>query len=138
MRYLLFTEFLILLLGPVMEPAIAQGGEPFCLRLDEKENCRYPSMDACNAVAMSGGGYCTENFRLYGNKGAKRYCLATRYGTSCVYNDRRRCINIAGQRGAEGAACVDNYALSETERRRLEEVGASDCDPSDFACQAGL
>jgi hypothetical protein len=36
MRYLLFTGFLILLLGPVMEPAIAQGGEPFCLRLDEK------------------------------------------------------------------------------------------------------
>ena len=138
MRYLLFTAFLVLFFSPVIEPVMAQGSGSFCLRVDEKENCSYPSMDACNAVAMSSGGYCAENFRLYGSKGAKRYCLATRYGTSCIYNDRRRCINAAGARGEEGAACVDNYALSEAERRRLEEKGASDCDPTDFACQAGL
>jgi len=123
-----------------MEPVFAQGSGSggFCLRVDENENCAYASLDACNAAAMERGGYCAENFRLYGNSGAKLYCLATRYGTRCVYNDRKRCVNAAGARGEEGAACVDNYALTDVERRNLEESGAADCEPTDFACQAGL
>jgi hypothetical protein len=138
MRYFLLSLFLMIFLGPVAVPVLAQGSGAFCIKIDEKENCVYPSMETCTAVTMTLGGYCTENFRLYGNKGAKPYCLATRFGTSCTYNSRQRCVNAAGARGEEGAACVKNYALSDLERRQLEEAGVSDCDPTDFTCQAGL
>ena len=138
MRHIFVSVLAVALLASAATSVMAQGSGQFCLRIDQKENCSFPTMDACNSIALNQGGYCTENYRLYGNKGAKRYCLATRYGTSCIYNDRRRCVNAAGALGDEGAACVDNYALSERERLKLESQGASDCAETDFACQAGL
>lgn len=135
----LLTIFLsVFLLLPSAPSVMAQGGGNFCLKVDQKESCAYASAEACNSAASFTGGYCQENFRLYGNKGAKRYCLATRYGTRCIYNTRKRCVNAAGALAEQGAACVDNYTLTESQRRSLEIRGASDCDPTDFACQAGV
>jgi hypothetical protein len=127
----------VFLLLPSAPSVMAQGSGNFCLKVDQNERCAYSSADECNAVARYRGGYCQENFRLYGNSGRKRYCLATSYGIRCIYNTRTGCVNAAGALGDQGAACVDNYTLTSAERRSRERQGASDCDATDFTCQAG-
>ena len=138
MKYILLIICSLVIIAPLYKPVFAAGSGGYCLRLDEKEFCRFPSMEECNDAASLQGGYCAENFRLYTSGGNKRYCLATRFGTRCNYNSRKRCVNAAGQKAAEGAACIDNYKLSGDERRRLETSGASDCGETDFACQSGF
>ena len=138
MLRLLILFFAVFLLLPSSPPVMAQGNGNFCLKIDQKERCAYASAAECNSAATFTGGYCQQNFRLLGNSGVKRYCLATRNGTSCIYNTRKRCINAAGALAEQGAACVDNFTLSEAQRRKLEIKGASDCGETDFACQAGV
>lgn len=138
MRYLLLLLYSLVILAPFSSSVFAQGGRAYCLRTDEKEACNFASMSACNSVALEKGGYCADNFRLYTSGGSKRYCLATRYGTRCDYNSRRRCVNEAGRMGEQGAACVDNYNLTGNERRKLEEEGASDCAEDDIECLIGI
>jgi hypothetical protein len=133
-KYLLLLLSSLAIILPFSANVSAQGSGGYCLRIDQKESCRFSSMEECNKTAAFTGGYCADNYRLYTSSGGKRYCLADRFGTRCIYNSRSRCVNAAGRKGAEGAACVDNYRLSDNERRKKQESGAADCEPTDFTC----
>jgi len=133
MRWLLLS---LALLAAIPAISFAQGDQPFCKVRDEKTTCRFRSMDECNASALRTGGYCRENYNLYGNKGNKLFCLANRYGLRCLYNNKTRCVNEAARWGGE-AACIENYMLSAARADALKQRGAGDCDAGDIGCQVG-
>jgi len=116
------------------EPAMAQGGGQYCWVLDEKTVCNFKTMQDCNGKAARGGGYCRDNYRLYGNAGVERWCLASKYGIRCVYRGKKQCVMDAAELADQGAACVENYDLTSKQKRLLEQAG----DPCQgFECEGG-
>ena len=111
----------ILLAFPVL--SFAQGNGQVCLVRDENTTCNFPTMDKCNQAVMRMGGYCQENYRLYGNVGTRRYCVASRYGLDCRYRTRPQCVQRARRLGAD-SGCVENWLLSPDDRATQEEVDA--------------
>jgi len=110
---------LILLAFPVL--SFAQGSAPICYVRDEDTVCRFQKMDACWELALKRGGFCRENYRLYGNRGDGRFCVASRYGMDCRYRSRIQCVQRARRIGAD-SGCVENWLLSPDERIKKEEI----------------
>jgi len=125
---------LLLLLSPLVSFAQGQGSGAFCLVRDERTLCNYPTIERCHSVATANGGYCRENYTLYGNKGNSRFCIASKYGLRCSYATKLSCVRSPMAQSGEGA-CVENYML--TAKRLKEAEEEVDCDPDDVSCQAG-
>jgi hypothetical protein len=101
---------ILLLLFPVVTQAAA-----WCLVLDEVENCRYGTAEACYSRAAAFGGYCRENARALGLRGDKQWCVVSASGRNCNYLGQRRCHNAARQLNG---GCVENTeALLENKRK---------------------
>jgi len=124
----------LMLLYPLLSFPQGSGSGAFCLVRDERTMCNYPTRERCDAVALANGGYCRENYTLYGNKGNRRFCIASRYGLKCIYASKQSCVRSRMAQQGEGA-CVENYML--TAKRLAEAAEEVDCEAGDVSCQAG-
>jgi hypothetical protein len=113
MRKLLIIS---LLLFPVV--TLASGGA-WCLVLDETENCRYGTAEACYSNAAKIGGYCRENARALGSRGDRQWCVVSASGRNCNYIGQRRCHNIA--RRLNGGCVENTEALLKNKRRGMKK-----------------
>ncbi len=110
----------LLLTALILFPVVSQA-EPWCLRLDQIENCGYISSDACYSAVQANGGACYPNAREVGVKGDAPICMITSTLRKCTFRSMRSCNRAINTNDlGSSAGCVENTekALEYTKNNR--------------------